>query len=73
MTVWAKDELQAVAASDDLHVAPFREDGVTYGTPTWIWSVGSTARSMRAPTTAAAPGGFWRRSARRPGGSGPPA
>ncbi|TPI12179.1 DUF2255 family protein, partial [Mesorhizobium sp. B4-1-3] len=23
----------------DLHVAPFREDGETYGTPTWIWSV----------------------------------
>jgi len=23
----------------DLHIAPFREDGVTYGTPTWIWSV----------------------------------
>jgi hypothetical protein len=25
--------------SDDLHIAPFREDGITYGTPTWIWSV----------------------------------
>ena len=22
-----------------MHIAPFREDGVTYGTPTWIWSV----------------------------------
>ena len=22
-----------------MHVAPFREDGKTYGTPTWIWSV----------------------------------
>jgi hypothetical protein len=22
-----------------LHVSPFRDDGVTYGTPTWIWSV----------------------------------
>ena len=22
-----------------LHIAPFRDDGVTYGTPTWIWSV----------------------------------
>lgn len=21
------------------HVAPLREDGVTYGTPTWVWSV----------------------------------
>ncbi len=25
--------------ADDLHIAPFREDGVTPGTPTWIWSV----------------------------------
>jgi hypothetical protein len=22
-----------------LHISPFREDGLTYGTPTWIWSV----------------------------------
>ena len=27
------------ALADDLHISPFREDGVTYGTPTWIWSV----------------------------------
>jgi hypothetical protein len=27
------------AEADDLHVSPFREDRVTYGTPTWIWSV----------------------------------
>jgi hypothetical protein len=39
MAAWAKDELQRIAAADDLHIAPFREDGVTYGTPTWIWSV----------------------------------
>ena len=39
MTAWAQKELQEIAASDDLHVAPLREDGVTYGTPTWIWSV----------------------------------
>jgi hypothetical protein len=31
--------LNRIATSDDLHVAPFREDGKTYGTPTWIWSV----------------------------------
>jgi len=36
---WSKDELRRIAETDDLHVAPFREDGVTYGTPTWIWSV----------------------------------
>jgi hypothetical protein len=28
-----------IATTDDLHIAPFREDGVTTGTPTWIWSV----------------------------------
>jgi hypothetical protein len=36
---WTKDELAKIAASDDLHISPFREDGKTYGTPTWIWSV----------------------------------
>jgi hypothetical protein len=36
---WQKDELRKIAEADDLHIAPFREDGVTYGTPTWIWSV----------------------------------
>jgi hypothetical protein len=39
MTEWLKDELRKLADADDLHIAPFREDGVTYGTPTWIWSV----------------------------------
>jgi hypothetical protein len=39
MKTWSKDELRKIAEADDLHVSPFREDGVTYGTPTWIWSV----------------------------------
>jgi len=39
MTAWMKDELRAIAEADDLHVSPFRQDGATYGTPTWIWSV----------------------------------
>ena len=39
MSTWRPEELQAIAKSDDLHIAPFREDGKTYGTPTWIWSV----------------------------------
>ena len=34
-----KQDLAKIRGSDDLHIAPFREDGVTYGTPTWIWSV----------------------------------
>lgn len=36
---WSKDELTRIAGADDLHISPFREDGQTYGTPTWIWSV----------------------------------
>ncbi|APW64113.1 DUF2255 family protein [Paludisphaera borealis] len=39
MTTWPKDELRKIAEADDLHISPFREDGATYGTPTWIWSV----------------------------------
>jgi hypothetical protein len=39
MAAWSKDELRKIAGADDLHIAPFREDGKTYGTPTWIWSV----------------------------------
>ena len=36
---WTKRELEKLAETDDLHVSPFRDDGTTYGTPTWIWSV----------------------------------
>jgi hypothetical protein len=39
VTQWSKNELQKISETDDLHISPFREDGVTYGTPTWIWSV----------------------------------
>jgi hypothetical protein len=34
-----RDELRRIAETDDLHISPFHEDGGTYGTPTWIWSV----------------------------------
>lgn len=36
---WTRDELQCVLDNDDLHVSPYRADGVTPGTPTWIWAV----------------------------------
>ena len=39
MAEWKKEELRKIAEADDLHISPFREDGKTYGTPTWIWSV----------------------------------
>lgn len=34
-----KEEIAQIAQKDDFRIAPFRNDGVTYGTPTWIWSV----------------------------------
>jgi hypothetical protein len=39
MSKWPTEELRNIAETDDLHISPFREDGKTYGTPTWIWSV----------------------------------
>ena len=39
MTTCQQSELRKIAEADDLHISPFREDGLTYGTPTWIWSV----------------------------------
>jgi hypothetical protein len=36
---WNEHQLLQLDESGGLHVAPFREDGKTYGTPTWIWSV----------------------------------
>lgn len=39
MTAWTKDQLQQIATNDDLFVAPFREDGTTYGTLTQTWAL----------------------------------
>jgi hypothetical protein len=39
VSTWPEEELRKIAEADDLHIAPFRDDGATYGTPTWIWSV----------------------------------
>jgi hypothetical protein len=39
VTTWSKDELRKIAEADGLDISPLREDGVTYGRPTWIWSV----------------------------------
>src|SRR5206468_7373615 len=36
---FSTDELKKIDEADDLHISPFREDGKTYGTPTWIWAV----------------------------------
>ena len=34
-----KIELDNINVADDLKIAPFRADGITIGTPTWIWAV----------------------------------
>ncbi len=36
---WTTEELTGIVNADDLHIAPFHDDGVTTGTPTWIWCV----------------------------------
>jgi len=38
-TARSEDERRRLAETDDLHISPLREDGKTYGTPTWIWFV----------------------------------
>lgn len=32
-------DLQEIDKADDLKISPLRADGVTHGTPTWIWEV----------------------------------
>ncbi|GAA6237498.1 DUF2255 family protein [Apilactobacillus micheneri] len=39
MAQWSKEQLKGFTTADDMHVSPFYDDGKTYGTPTWIWSV----------------------------------
>ena len=39
MTTWSKDELRKIVEAVDLHISSFRKGRITYGTPTWIWSV----------------------------------
>ncbi|HJE96126.1 MAG TPA: DUF2255 family protein [Ligilactobacillus acidipiscis] len=36
---WTTEQLNRFSQADDMHVSPFYDDGKTYGTPTWIWSV----------------------------------
>lgn len=36
---WTSALLQTINQADDLKIAPYRADGKTHGTPTWIWAV----------------------------------
>ena len=38
-TTWPQATLSAIDTADDLKISPLRPDAVTFGTPTWIWSV----------------------------------
>ena len=33
------EQLERIGSTDDFHISPYRDDGTTPGTPTWIWSV----------------------------------
>ena len=39
MNQWDTTTLSDIMDANDLHIAPFRDDGKTPGTPTWIWCV----------------------------------
>ncbi|KRE54776.1 hypothetical protein ASG92_24485 [Arthrobacter sp. Soil736] len=39
MTAWTPQQLEKIGSTDDFHISPYRGDGTTPGTPTWIWSV----------------------------------
>jgi len=39
MNRWSATQLRTIAQTADLYVSPFREDGVTYGTPTQTWAL----------------------------------
>lgn len=36
---FSSEDLKQIDAADDLHISPYRKDGKTFGTPTWIWEV----------------------------------
>lgn len=61
MSAWSTDQLTAIAENDDLYVAPFREDGMTPGTPTRTWALVVDDRVyVRA---ASGPGSSWYQAA----------
>lgn len=39
MNAWTPEQLENIGTTDDFHISPYRADGITPGTPTWIWSV----------------------------------
>jgi hypothetical protein len=39
VATWTAADLRSIEQNQDLFVAPFREDGTTYGTPTQTWAL----------------------------------
>jgi hypothetical protein len=39
LSAWTPEAIASIASTDDFHLAPYREDGVTPGTLIWVWSV----------------------------------
>jgi hypothetical protein len=39
LSAWTPQALASIASTDDFHLAPYREDGVTPGTLIRVWSV----------------------------------
>lgn len=39
MTHWTPEQIESIGSTEDFHISPYRADGSTAGTPTWIWSV----------------------------------
>ena len=70
---WSKDELRRIAEADDLHISPFREDGVTYGTPRGFGPSRSATPSTCARTTGSTLVGTRPQCGRRRAGSLPAA
>lgn len=69
MSKWKQDRLEKIASSDDLHIAPLRDDGFTMELPPgfgrWLW----TATSTCVRTTGFDPVGTWLQSSKKLDGS----
>jgi hypothetical protein len=49
MSRWSKDELRRIGEAEELQIAPFREDGVTYRVPTPVVDLGCPHSRVLGP------------------------
>lgn len=73
MATWSTEELRKMLKPDDLHISPFRDDGVTMAPRPGFGSSPPATRSTCAPTAARDLAGIRPRCGRRWGGSLSPA